>query len=437
MIILIFLFAVPVYEALAMAEAEAMIPVDVGTDQQGGTVNPQPEIGTAASNQAPGAEASGQEPSPNANPVDPQKVSANKKGKKEKTSEFLAAPIPISSPAIGTGLEWAVGYLFRANKQDDVTSRSVLGIGGLFTNNGSRAIAVGGRLYLKEDKYRMTAAVGGAKINANIYGVGKGAGDRGAFLPLTVSGSGLIFEPLFFRMHKGVYLGARFQYRNLTMKVNRDELDLPAQVGDLPPILEKIRNEVADFFKQRTLSLGPRFQWDTRDNAYYPVKGFLLDSGIDLFSENIGSKFTYQYTKIAFNKYTGIGQRQVLAFRVMGCAATGDHVPIYDICLFGTSNDLRGYTGGRYQDRRMFATQAEYRLNMPPKKILDRVGFVFFGGVGGVGARFSDIHWGDLLPAGGGGFRFRLTNKDRINFRIDYGIGRVGHTLSMGIGEAF
>jgi hypothetical protein len=85
----------------------------------------------------------------------------------------------------------------------------------------------------------------------------------------------------------------------------------------------------------------------------------------------------------------------------------------------------------------MFATQAEYRLNMPSKKILERFGLVFFGGFGGVGSKFSDIGWGDLLPAGGGGLRFRLTNKDKVNFRFDYAIGRVGHTFIMGIGEAF
>ena len=85
----------------------------------------------------------------------------------------------------------------------------------------------------------------------------------------------------------------------------------------------------------------------------------------------------------------------------------------------------------------MFATQAEYRLNMPSKKILGRMGWVFFAGVGGVGGKFSDIGWSDLLPAGGGGFRFRMTNKNHINFRIDYGIGKVGHTFTMGIGEAF
>jgi len=425
---LAFLYTAPATQqsaVCAMEETNAVIAGRYTMANTGQEANPT-SVPKSASREAPG-----QETSPPAKPADRQKV------REEKTGEFVAAPIPISSPAIGTGLAWAAGYLFPFDKQDKETSNSVLGIGGLFTNNGSRALAVGGRIYFKQDKYRLTAAGGGAKINANIYGIGKLAGDRGLYLPLTFKGSALIGEPLFLRVHKGVYLGARFQYRDLTLSLNRDELDLPPGSGDLPPELEEIRNEIADYFKQKTVSIGPRFQWDKRDDTYYPMRGFLLDSGIDLFGQNIGSKWTYQYTKIVFNQYTGIGKRDVLAFRGMGCLATGDHVPIYDLCLFGNSNDLRGYTAGRYQDRRMFATQAEYRLNMPSKKILGRMGWVFFAGVGGVGGKFSDIGWSDLLPAGGGGFRFRLTNKNHINFRIDYGIGKVGHTFTMGIGEAF
>ena len=85
----------------------------------------------------------------------------------------------------------------------------------------------------------------------------------------------------------------------------------------------------------------------------------------------------------------------------------------------------------------MFATQAEYRLTLPPRKILGRFGLVAFGGVGGVAAEFSDLSWDSLLPAGGGGIRFRLTNKNKINFRVDYGVGKVGHTWSVGVAEAF
>jgi hypothetical protein len=358
------------------------------------------------------------------------------KQKEDKRGEWVLAPIPISSPAIGSGLEWAVGYLFAYDKADKISPNSVLGIGGLFTNNGSRGVAVGGRLYLKEDKYRVTAAAGNAKINADIYGVGKLAGDNGLFLPLTFNGSALLSEFLF-GFRKDFYAGARFQYRDFRMELNREELS--GGGGDnLPPSLGEIRNQVAaDLFQQRTVAVGPRFQWDSRSDTYYPRRGIFLDAGTDFFTKALGSKFSYQYYKVAFNKYTGFGKYQVLAVRAMGCAAAGDHVPIYDLCLYGASSDLRGYAAGRYQDRRMFAAQAEYRMNLPVKNFLGRFGVVGFGGFGGVGNKFSEIGWGDLLPAGGGGVRFRLTKKDHVNLRADYAIGRVGHTFSMGLGEAF
>ena len=262
--------------------------------------------------------------------------------KKEKRGEWVAAPIPLVNPAIGAGLAWAVGYVFPFSRQDKLSPNSVVGVGGLFTNNGSRALAAGGRLYFKEDKYRLTIAGGGAKINADIYGIGKLAGDRGLYLPLTFSGSAFLAEPLFFRIRKSVHIGARFQYRNLNMTLNEEDLNLPAG-GDLPPSLQGVLDEIApNLAQQRTVSVGPRFQWDTRDNTYYPRKGIFLDSGIDLFAEAIGSKFTYQYYKVAFNKYMSLGKSQVIAIRGMGCAAAGDHVPLYDLCRFGSSNDLRG-----------------------------------------------------------------------------------------------
>jgi outer membrane protein assembly factor BamA len=187
---------------------------------------------------------------------------------------------------------------------------------------------------------------------------------------------------------------------------------------------------------QQTVSLGPRFQWDTRDSVFYPRHGFLAEVASDFFSTGLGSKWSYQYYRVGFNKYNALSEHQVLAFRGMTCAAEGDRVPIYDLCLFGTANDIRGYTGGRYQDRRMFATQAEYRLMFPAKGFLGKFGIVAFAGVGSVADKFNNL--GDyLLPAGGGGLRFRLLKKYPINFRIDYGQGKDGHTLSIGVLEAF
>lgn len=358
--------------------------------------------------------------------------------KDKRGGEFVIAPIPINSPALGAGLQFVVGYVTPLNKEDTVSPPSMFGLGGLVTNNGSRGLALGTRLYMKEDKYRFTIAAGKASINARLYGEGRRAGDSGIFLPLNTKGGGLIAEALF-RFKKGMYLGARFQYRNLRLSIDRDNSDLPPDTEinpppTLAPIIELIGEEL---FRHRTVSIGPRFQWDTRDNTLYPRKGFFLDSGIDFFTEGLGSKFTYQYYKVGFNKYIGFRPNQVIAFRVMGCGASGDHVPIYDLCLFGAFNDIRGYSAGRYQDRRMFATQGEYRFTIPKTGFLGRFGLVGFAGFGAVGPKFTDIGGGDLLPGGGAGVRFRLTKTNPINFRVDYGFGKHGGTLSIGVLEAF
>jgi len=74
----------------------------------------------------------------------------------ENKGEWVFAPIPVKSPAIGGGLEWAVGYVAPLNKDDKVSPPSLAGVAGLFTGNGSRGLAIGAKLYMKEDKYRIS-----------------------------------------------------------------------------------------------------------------------------------------------------------------------------------------------------------------------------------------------------------------------------------------
>ena len=349
----------------------------------------------------------------------------------EKKGAWVLAPIPINSPALGAGLQWAVARVFPLNKRDEISPPSVVGIGGVFTNNGTRAFALGGRLYLKEDRYRLAIAAGTASVNLNIYGIGQLALARGLYVPLNTDGTAFLGEFLY-GLKKGVYIGVRGQYRDLRLSIKHD--DANAATPPQSPVIDEISR---DLFQQQTVSVGPRFQLDTRDNVYYPKRGAFVDFNADIFSRRLGSKFDYQYYKIGINKYNRLGDHQVIAFRAMGCAAAGDHVPLYDLCPFGAMNDIRGYQAGHYQDRRMFATQAEYRLKFPIKGFFGRFGVVAFGGFGGVAEKFSDIGWDELLPAGGAGLRFRVIQKYPINFRCDYGIGKGGHTLSIGILEAF
>jgi outer membrane protein assembly factor BamA len=171
---------------------------------------------------------------------------------------------------------------------------------------------------------------------------------------------------------------------------------------------------------------------DTRPNRFYPTTGTYLDFTADFFSQSLGSKYSFQSYKFTFNKYWSLTPNQVLASGSFACL-TGGEPPFYGNCIYGTDNQLRGYTAGRYLDRYMFGTQLEYRLALPK-----RLGLVGFGGLGEVipGSN-QQFRVKNFLPSGGGGVRFALSKKYHVNLRVDFAQGKDSHTWSVGVGEAF
>jgi len=346
-----------------------------------------------------------------------QKDQEPEKEKGEKRGSLVIAPIPISSPAFGSGLLLITGYVFKLNEQDKTSPPSWLGGAGAFTNNGTGALVLGARLYFQENKYQTTMAVAKGRANLDFFGIGRIPGRAPISVPLSMDGT-IFFGEIMRKTRRDIFIGPRFQYRRVGARI--DGLAPPG--GFEVPEIDIRSNSVA---------LGFHVQRDLRDSTFYATKGNLFDFTADFFDQAWGSRREYQVYKIAYNGFHKVAPRQVLAYRAMACSANGS-VPFYDLCLFGFNNDLRGYTTGEFQNRRMFAGQGEYRVEL--KK---RLGVAAFGGVGGVARRWGDFRSDELLPAAGAGLRFKLDKKNHINYRIDVAFGREGRTLSIGIGEAF
>jgi hypothetical protein len=73
----------------------------------------------------------------------------------------------------------------------------------------------------------------------------------------------------------------------------------------------------------------------------------------------------------------------------------------------------------------MVATPLEYRLELPW-----RFGLVGFGGIGGVAPGGTQWRRHQLLPAGGTGIRYVLSDKFHVNLRTDFAWAR---TISHGV----
>jgi Omp85 superfamily domain len=340
-----------------------------------------------------------------------------KHAKKNSRGAIVAAPLPLVSPAIGKGIIPVLGYIFPFSKNDKVSPPSTVGALGLVTNNGSRAWGVGADLYFKQNTYEVTSLFGKGNVNYDIYGNGVFEGLK---LPLIQSGylyRGEVLRRLWWKVFVGprVWIGHSF----VTLA--------PNSIENLPPLPPGFGIENA------MRALGLRIIRDTRRNQFFPTAGEKLEFTSDFFMQSLGSKYSFQAYRLIFNQYHSLSKNQVLAYDLFGCA-TGGQPPFYGNCVYGTSNELRGYIAGKYFDRYMFGAQVEYRLTLPYG-----IGFAGFTGVGEVIPGSSQILYRNnhFLPDVGGGPRYELSKKYHVNLRADFARGSGSWTWSVGIGEAF
>jgi outer membrane protein assembly factor BamA len=332
--------------------------------------------------------------------------------------EWVVLPIPKSSPAIGTGLQVVGARFFKA---DEESQTSVLGAGAAYYTSDTWFVGAGGAYNFARDRWRITGGVGYLEANYDFYGIGDEAGDRGIAFPINQTGTAAFAKVL---RHVGASWYAGVGYRYLDSRVG-----LRVSIPGFP--------ELEDILKQgeRVVVHGPTLSatYDTRDLNTYPRTGsYVTMEGLFATNTAFGETEEYEKLTIELNRYWPIGEKYVLAGRISLCGASDD-APFFDLCLYGANNDIRGYTAGRYQDLRMFATQAEWRAQFTP-----RWGGVAFAGVGQVAPTFGDMNSDDWLPAAGFGVRWMAAKENKVNIRADLAWGKDGDALFyLSIGEAF
>ena len=328
----------------------------------------------------------------------------------------MVAPIPISNPALGSGVVPVVGYIFPISKKDKVSPPSVIGGGGLITDNGSRALGTAAELYFKQNRYKSTVFYAQGNLNYDLYGSGASTGLK---LPLIQTGD--VFHAEFLRRTVAdFFLGPR-------VSTGSSLITIAPTTSEVPPLPPDVG------LHTHLTALGVELTRDTSINRFYPTGGTFFAFSADFYDPALGSKYTLQSYRGSFDKYWSLNKSQVLVYDGYGCA-TGGTPPFYMNCIYGSGNELRGYTAGKYFDRYMVTSQLEYRLALPY-----RLGVVGFGGVGEAipGSDQLLFRHNDFLPAGGTGLRILLSKAYHVNLRSDFAWGKDGHTFSLGIGEAF
>lgn len=89
--------------------------------------------------------------------------------KDARETELMLVPVPILEPTLGAGLALAGIATFGSDGGEDVP-RSTLAVAGAYTDERSWAGGLGGKLYLAEDRYRLSAVLAYASVNLDYYG---------------------------------------------------------------------------------------------------------------------------------------------------------------------------------------------------------------------------------------------------------------------------
>ncbi len=165
----------------------------------------------------------------------------------------------------------------------------------------------------------------------------------------------------------------------------------------------------------RSSGFGPVWLYDSRNNQFYPHRGWLTEAALVGEHAFTGSNFEFLRLSLDATRYWPLGARMTLATQVIA-QFTGGHAPFFNLSQLGGTKRLRGYPDGKYRDRHLLLGQAEWRF-----PIVWRFKGAVFAGAGTVfGSPGETWHW---RPEGGLGLRFEFDKKQQLHLRLDYGVG--------------
>jgi hypothetical protein len=333
---------------------------------------------------------------------------------------FLPVPIIVTEPAVGYGGGVALVFFRdtlrdvarRAEESGHVTPPDVFGIGGLTTENGTKAVAAGGQWTFLDDRYRYRGGIGDVSINLDFYGIGTRLPAAVDKIGYNLKGFGS-FQQGMVRLGAGdTFAGIRWIYLDLDARFQASTAD----TGLTPRELAR-----------RSSGLGATVEHDSRDNIFTPNRGWIGAMEATFYDESLGSSNRFQTYRAHVFGYVPIARDWTLGLRADARLARGD-VPFYMLPYI----DLRGIPAARYQEDNVAVLEAEARYDIDERWSL--VGF--FGVARAWGSRVS---FGESdTPVGGGvGFRYLVARRLGLYVGIDYAKSSVDQAVYIQVGNAW
>lgn len=329
-------------------------------------------------------------------------------GKKDRN--WVAVPIPMSSPTFGSGLIVGGAYFYpQTEEQKKSQPASLTGAAAGYTHNKSWFVGAMQQNYWGGDKWRFTGVAGYADFKLTLVPPEEGS-DSGQ-LDWLVRG-GIAEAGISRRIGGKWFVGLAARYLDITQDLDLTEDDTDFNID------ESVQSPGASV----------KLEYDSRDKPTNAYKGqhFDIRAVYSDKSQHDGGSYTGYYTD--FFSYHSLTSTVVLAWTASACKKTGD-IPLWDTCRLG----LRGFPVTEYLSRQSIEAQAEVRW-----RIWRRWGLVAFAGGGRVKDSLGTHGEDETIPSYGVGIRWMVMESQRINVRVDYARSNNGNSAwYLGVTEAF
>lgn len=331
--------------------------------------------------------------------------------------EYNILPVVYYLPETGLGFGAGGVVSFRLKNQAPSDKPSQIQVAASYTLQNQILLYFPYRLFWRNNKYLAYGELGYYKYTYNYYGIGaQTLAEDVETYDLTYP---RIRASFLYQFFKNTYLGFRYWYDdfNITRIAPNGILDTTTTLG---------RGGGA------AAGLGAVLNYESRNSQFYPTKGWFIEGVVLPHFKEVGSKFSFIKLSLDASTYLKLFKNHIVAFNGYAESNMGE-VPFYQLAFAGGNKRLRGYYEGRYRDNHALIAQVEYRW-----MFYKRFGFTVFYGAGSVAPTIADYSMANVKHTFGGGIRFKLSKREKLNIRLDYGLSADGESnFYFTFGEAF
>jgi len=331
----------------------------------------------------------------------------------------LVFPFIVHSAETGWGFGGISALFFRPNKKeltDSSTRTSNASLLGLYTTKKQLVLAVNSSLFFTHENTIARLQASYSYFPAHFWGLGN---HSPSWADESYSQEQFVINPqLLHRVYRRFYVGVSYEFQ-----VTGPIKYIPNGIFD--------QQNIAGRYGGHSSGIGPLLTLDTRNNAFSPTHGGFAELQYIYYGQLTGSDFNFHLFNLDLRRFISFSPNSVLALQAISGLGAGT-IPFRKLEQIGGSDMMRGYYAGRFTDKCLLAGQAEWR-----QFLFWRLGVVGFASLAQAGPTAGDFSVDGFHYAWGGGLRFMLSKKEKLNLRLDYGVGASSNAFNVQLREAF